>query len=213
MSWNVFFTIVLTLVFVLLFLRGIWLYLRRNSDNDPNFKNLPKEVKLAILKEALLNCPVKANLLKLSEFCEKESITLPKADYSIFLEEQERISKNLNAIELDNELFVKEAEWMDSILPLEFLDAKNAKESGDFKKYTRKSLEGILRLYSDKAIIEFLNSLKENFSSASKILESYKKLAEARESCDASEESLKKIRSQRDTWEREILQEIEILSN
>lgn len=205
------FTVIFSVLILLLLFRIFKLHLRLNSDKDPAFKNLPKAVKLAILKESLLNEPTKGNLIKLTEFCRLENLTLPKEDYSPFIEEQVRISRTPDALALDNALFEKEATWLDSITPIEFEEAKEFL-SENKNEFIAKTLTGILRFYSDEKIETSLQALIPDFQKAQDFLKGYQKLKQYREESLSDEESLKKLRSKRNAWERSVEDSIQYLT-
>ncbi|MCL2100668.1 MAG: hypothetical protein FWH22_03005 [Fibromonadales bacterium] len=151
--------------------------------------NLPLEnpaLSLAILKENLLENSNEHSLQKLKEFAASQNLLLPKEAYPV---------GKAPSIEQDDSLFLIQATWLDSLIPLEFSE----------EPQTEKNLiNGILRLYSDKAIFQALKTLQEKFpSEKNKILEQdYKKLCELRDGSKADYNSLEKLRMEKEKWEK-----------
>ena len=198
------FSLIFSLLIAFLLFRIFFLHLRANSEKDPSFQKLPNPVKLAVLKETLLNQPTLKNLKRFYDFCNKEGISLPEQDYKEFIQEQVKLSNSPDALLLDNALFEKEAKWLDSVTPLEHFEASEALKKGDLQLYVEKKLITILRLYSDSEIQKNFHELIEKYPKAKNLLDEYNKLILLRENSLTDEESLKKLRSQRDSWERNI---------
>ncbi|MDR3001933.1 MAG: hypothetical protein LBU89_11800 [Fibromonadaceae bacterium] len=141
---------------------------------------------LAILKENLLENPNEQCLQKLKDFATLQNLILPKEEYPV---------GKAPSIEQDDSLFSIQAAWLDSLTPLEFIEEPQTEKT---------LLNGILRLYSDKAIFSALKTLQEKFpSEKSKALEqSYKELCELRDSSKADYNSLERLRMEKEKWER-----------
>lgn len=199
-----FLTITFSILIFLLLFRVLLLHSRRHTDKDPSFRLLPTPAKLAVLKEVLLNNPSKGNLTRLEDFCKKNDLQWPSDNYETLLQEQIQISKNLDALNLDNALFEKEAEWLDSITPIEEKEAMEAFQKNDFNLFIEKKLILTLRLYSDKNIERTLEELTLHFPKAKELLQEYLELVKYREASSTDEDSIKKLRSKRDAFERSI---------
>ena len=141
---------------------------------------------LAILKENLLENPGTHHLQKLKEFAVSQGLELPREEYPL---------GKAPSIEQDNDIFLQQAAWLDSLVPLEFSEEP---------KTEKKMIGGILRLYSDEAIFKALKILQEKFpSEKNKAWEQgYKKLCELRDSSKADYDSLEKLRMEKEKWER-----------
>lgn len=195
-----------TIVMVLVLLRIFWLKVKAASAQGENFKRLPPKDQLAVLKECLLNNPTVGNLQNLKEFAVKNNLDLDTESYRPYLNKQLELSKKKDALAEDNELFSAEARWMDQIRPLEFEDAKQAKAENRTEDFILRTLEGIARLYSDESILNELELLVAEYPKAHKLAEDYRKLMELRDQSGADDESLKKLRNAKETWEKELLQ-------
>ncbi|GBU26024.1 hypothetical protein R83H12_02703 [Fibrobacteria bacterium R8-3-H12] len=151
--------------------------------------NLPPEnpaLSLAILKESLLENPSEYALQKLKDFAALQNLAIPAGEYPL--------GKAKN-IELDDEFFLQQATWLDSIAPLEFKE----------KPQTEKTLaEGILRLYSDYAIFKALKELAQKFPSEKqqKLEQGYCDLCKLRDNSKADYESLENLRMKKEKWEQ-----------
>ncbi len=200
-NWSIVFFIFM----MFLLLRILRLKIRANSSRSEAFKRLPHKDQLAVLKECLLNNPSEANLRNLAEFAGRASLKIDIDSYRPFLKSQLEIFKGKNAIAEDNDLYMKECEWMDKIIPLEFEEAKQFKSENETQKYVERSLEGIARLYSDKAILSALSELAQDYPHASKLAESYKHLMQARDESGADDKSLEALRKQKEAWENDLL--------
>lgn len=195
-----------TIVMVLVLLRIFWLKVKAASAQGENFKRLPPKDQLAVLKECLLNNPTAGNLQNLKEFAVKNNLDLDTESYRPYLNKQLELSRKKDALAEDNELFSAEARWMDQIRPLEFEDAKQAKAENRTEDFILRTLEGIARLYSDESILNELELLVAEYPKARKLAEDYRKLMELRDQSGADDESLKKLRNAKETWEKELLQ-------
>lgn len=195
-----------TLLMVLLLLRVFWLKIKAASAQGENFKRLPPKDQLAVLKECLLNNPTEGNLQNLKDFARKNALNLDVESYRPFLKKQLELSRRKDALVEDNELFAAEAEWIDQIKPLEFEEAKQAKQENRHEDYILRTLEGIAKLYSDKAILSELAALVQDYPKAKQIAQGYCDLMDLRDRSGADDESLKKLRATKEAWEKDLLQ-------
>lgn len=202
MTFSTLFTIVIALVL----LRIFWLKIKDVSLKSESFKNLPAKDQLSVLKECLLNNPTTTNLQNLKDFTEKKGINLDVESYRPFLKKQQDLSRRKDALAEDNELFTAEAEWIDQIKPLEFEEAKQAKQENRYEDYILRTLEGIAKLYSDKAILSELAALVQDYPKAKQIAQGYSDLMDLRDRSGADDESLKKLRATKEAWEKDLLQ-------
>lgn len=193
--------IIFSLVLLLIFFRIFMLKARANRLDNPHFRALPKEAALAVLKDCLLSAPTETNLQNLVTFAGELGQDIDPAPYRLFIEEQLRLSSKPNALAEDNELFAKEATFLDTITPPELIVAQKAKEQGNTQEFIERSLEAVTRFYSDEKIEETLEQLLPEFPKAKEMLQGYRELKEARELSLADEESLKILRAKRDAWE------------
>lgn len=201
MNWNLIFVIVIMLIL----LRALWLHIKASNAKTESFKALVPKDKLAVLKECLLNNPAEANLQNLAEFCKSQEIEIDIDAYRPFFAKQLALSKKKDAIAEDNELFEQESIWIDTILPLEFKEADEARAAGDEKLALERTLEGISRLYSDQAIEKSLKNMESYYAKASSLLKSYENLVKVRDESGADDKSLEKLRKQRDAWQEDLL--------
>ena len=201
MNWSIIFAIAIAL----LLLRVLYLRIKANSVHSESFKNMQTKDQLAVLKECLLNNPSRTNIENLSDFVKNHGLEADFGEYKTFIDMQLRITRQKNAIAEDNELYAKESAWMDRLRPLEFAEAEEAKSSGDTQAYIERSLEGIARLYSDEAIVTELARLVPIYGKASALIDSYRKLMEARDTSGADDKSLEALRKQRDAWMDDLL--------
>lgn len=201
MSISTLFTIAMALIFARIF----WLKIKDVSMKGESFKKLPPKDQLAVLKECLLNNPTETNLQNLKEFIQKQGLNLDIESYRPFIKKQQELSKRKDALVEDNELFTAESEWVDQILPLEFEEAKLAKQENRHEDFILHSLEGIARLYSDKAILNELEALVQDYPKAKQLAQGYRDLMDLRDSSGADDESLKKLRSAKESWEKSLL--------
>ena len=202
MTLSTLFTIVMTLVL----LRIFWLKIKDVSMKSESFKRLPAKDQLSVLKECLLNNPTATNMQNLKEFVDKQGVNIDIESYRPFLKKQQELSSRKDALAEDNELFTAESEWIDKIRPLEFEEAKLAKQEKRFEDYILHSLEGIARLYSDPAILNELEALVQDYPKAKQLAQGYRKLMDLRDSSGADDESLKKVRNAKESWEKDLLQ-------
>lgn len=202
MTFSTLFTIVMALIFARIF----WLKIKDVSMKSESFKRLPPKDQLSVLKECLLNNPTDTNLQNLKEFSQKQGIDLDIESYRPFIKKQQELTRRKDALAEDNELFTAEAEWVDKILPLEFEEAKLAKQENRHEDYILHSLEGVARLYSDEAILNELETLVQDYPKAKKLAQEYRDLMDLRDQSGADDESLKKLRSAKESWEKDLLQ-------
>ena len=202
MTFSTLFTIVIALVL----LRIFWLKIKDVSLKSESFKNLPAKDQLSVLKECLLNNPTTTNLQNLKDFTEKKGINLDVESYRPFLKKQLELSRRKDALAEDNELFTAEAEWIDQIKPLEFEEAKQAKQENRQEDYILRTLEGIAKLYSDGAILSELAALVQDYPKAEQLAQGYRQLMDLRDQSGADDESLKKLRATKEAWEKDLLQ-------
>ena len=201
MTFSTLFTIVIALVL----LRIFWLKIKDVSMKSESFKRLPPKDQLAVLKECLLNNPTETNLQNLKDFSQRQGLSVDTELYRPFIKKQQELSKRKDALAEDNELFAAESEWVDQILPLEFDEAKLAKQENRQEDYILHSLEGIARLYSDGAILDKLDSLVQDYPKAKQLAQGYRELMELRDNSGADDESLKKLRAVKEAWEKSLL--------
>jgi len=151
--------------------------------------DLPLEnpaLSLAILKENLLENSSEQALQKLKDFAASQNLTLPSEEYPL--------GKAKN-IALDDDVFLQQATWLDSLTPLEFKE----------EPQTEKTLvSGILRLYSDDAIFKALKELAQKFPSEKqqKFEQGYRSLCEHRDNSKADYDSLERLRMEKEKWEQ-----------
>ena len=201
MSISTLFTIAMALIFARIF----WLKIKDVSMKGESFKKLPPKDQLAVLKECLLNNPTETNLQNLKDFIQKQGLNLDIESYRPFIKKQQELSKRKDALVEDNELFTAESEWVDQIMPLEFEEAKLAKQENRHEDFILHSLEGIARLYSDKAILNELEALVQDYPKAKQLAQGYRDLMDLRDSSGADDESLKKLRGAKESWEKSLL--------
>lgn len=201
MNW----TLIITLLFVLLFIRIFWAHVKANNANTQAFKNLPPKDKLAVLKECLLNNPTETNLQNLANFIKETGSDLDVRSYMPLMKRQLALAdKKGNLVEWDK-LYTEQCDWVDQIRPLEFNEAKIAREAGDIETYIIRSLEGVSRLYSDGAIEEALRQLESDYPKAQKLLSGYMQLVDACSESGADDKSLEALRKKRDAWIEDLL--------
>lgn len=199
-----FYGILFTILLVLLLLRVFVLKGRETSLDNEEFKKLPKGEALAVLKDRLLSAPTRANLRNLADFCGNVGIHMERAGYEGLLKEQAAISKYHDALARDNELFEREAKWLDSLPPPELAEAEAALDRGERGKFRTLMLTAVLRFYSDEKIEEALAQVAEEFPEAGSLLKGYEELKAAREASPADEASLKELRAKRNAWVRSV---------
>lgn len=201
MTFSTLFTIGMALIFARIF----WLKIKDVSMKSESFKRLPPKDQLSVLKECLLNNPTETNLKNLKEFSQKQGVELDIESYRPFIKKQQELSRRKDALVEDNELFAAESEWVDQVLPLEFEEAKTAKQENRPEDFILHSLEGIAKLYSDGAILNKLDSLVQDYPKAKQLAQGYRELMELRDSNGADDESLKKLRAVKESWEKSLL--------
>ena len=64
----------------------------------------------------------------IEEFAKNKGYRIDLDSYRLLVQEQMHLSKEKEAMALDNLLYEKQTEWIDSITPIEFSLAKEAKE-------------------------------------------------------------------------------------
>jgi hypothetical protein len=201
MNWS----LVVTLLFILLFLRIFWAHVKANNARTEAFKNLPPKDKLAVLKECLLNNPTEGNLQNLSEFLGERGADLDTQSYKPLMDRQLALADQKSGLEGWDKLYLEQSAWIDQIRPLEFQEAEEAKAAGDMETWTIRNLEGISRLYSDQAIETALESLKPDYPKAESLLLSYQELVKACQESKADDKSLEALRKKRDAWIEDLL--------
>jgi hypothetical protein len=201
MNW----TVIVTLLFVLLFIRIFWAHVKANNAQTEAFKNLPPKDKLAVLKECLLNNPTEGNLQNLANFLKETGSDLDVQSYKPMMERQLALADKKESLAEWDKLYMEQCAWVDQIRPLEFVEAESVKNSGDTETYIVRSLEGISRLYSDQAIESALKQLEPDYPKAEKLLLSYTQLVEACTESGADDKSLEALRKKRDAWVEDLL--------
>ena len=201
MNW----TLIVTLLFVILFVRIFWAHVKANNANTQAFKNLAPKDKLAVLKECLLNNPTETNLQNLADFLKEIGSDLDIQSYKPLMERQLALADKKESLAEWDKLYVEQCDWVDQIEPLEFAEATAAKGSGDIESYITRSLEGISSLYSDTAIENTLKRLEPDYPKAKDLLLSYLQLVEACAESGADDKSLEKLRKKRDAWVEDLL--------
>ena len=201
MNW----TLIVTLLFVLLFARIFWAHVKANNANTQAFKKLAPKDKLAVLKECLLNNPTETNLQNLAVFLKEIESDLDIQSYKPLMERQLALADKKESLAEWDKLYVEQSDWVDQIEPLEFAEAIAAKGSGDIETYVTRPLEGISRLYSDAAIESALKQLEPDYPKAKDLLLSYLQLVETCAESGADDKSLEKLRKQRDAWVEDLL--------
>lgn len=192
--------ILFTIALALLLCRAFILRRRETELDNKNFVKLPREAKLTILKERVLETPSERNLQNLGCFLKSEGIEADIESYRPLLAEQLRLGREENAIALDNDLYAKESEWMDRIEPFEFAEARKLKDSGNRDGFVKAYLQGVLRLYSDEKIEAFLEKLIPEYPAAQKMLDDYRELKALRDSSDADDASIEKLTRAKEKW-------------
>ena len=114
--------------------------------------------------------------------------------------EQLRIAREDNAIALDDELYAREAAWMDKIEPFEFAEALKLKKEGKKEEFVQTYLQGVLRYYSDEKIETSLEALLPDYPPAQEILDGYRQLKKLRDESPADEASLEKLSQAKENW-------------
>ena len=201
MNWH----LIVTVLFILLFLRIFWAHVRANNARTEAFKNLSPKDKLAVLKECLLNNPTEGNLQNLDLFVKEIRADFHSQSYRPLMERQLALADQKAGLDAWDSLYLEQGAWMDQITPLEFQEAEKAKAAGDPETYIACSLEGISRLYSDQAIETALENLKPDYPKAESLLLSYQELVKACQESKADDKSLEALRKKRDAWMEDLL--------
>lgn len=201
MNW----TLIITLLFVLLFIRIFWAHVKANNAHTEAFKRLAPKDKLAVLKECLLNNPTETNLQNLADFLKDSGTDLDVQSYKPLMERQLALADKKENLDQWDKLYIEQCVWVDQVLPLEFAEARAAKDSGDTETYISRSLEGVSRLYSDSAIESSLKQLESDYPKAKALLLSYTELVNACAESGADDKSLEALRKKRDAWIEDLL--------
>lgn len=199
--------ILFTVAIALILLRVFVLHLRETDLDNKTFVKLPKEVQLAILKERVLETPSERQLENLGIYLEKAGCSVNIETYRPLLAEQLRISRDANAIELDNALYAKESAWMDQIEPFEFAMARAKKSEGDTETFVKLYLQGVLRYYSDEKIEDALKALIPEHAPAEKMLADYRALKVLRDESGADDASIEKLSRAKELWAKSLVGE------
>jgi len=151
--------------------------------------DLPLEnpaLSLAILKESLLENSSEYALQKLKDFAVSQNLTIPELEYPL---------GKAKSIALDDDVFLQQAAWLDSITPLEFKEEPQTE-----KMYAN----GILRLYSDDAIFKAFSEFSQKFPSEKqqKLEQGYRSLCKLRDNSKADYDSLENLRIEKEKWEQ-----------
>lgn len=197
--------ILFTVAIVLILFRVFVLHLRETDLDNKTFVKLPKEVQLAILKERVLETPSERQLENLGIYLEKAGRPVNIETYRPLLAEQLRISRDANAIELDNALYAKESAWMDQIEPFEFAMARAKKSEGDTEAFVKLYLQGVLRYYSDEKIENALEALIPEHAPAEKMLADYRALKVLRDESGADDASIEKLSRAKELWAKSLV--------
>ncbi|NLO24213.1 MAG: hypothetical protein GX116_07805 [Fibrobacter sp.] len=193
-------TALFTLIIAFVILRSTWLRWKVNQLDHSSFQELEPRLQLAVLKEKLLEKPSEQNLMNLKEYGTHQGLCVDIDSYRPLILEQIQISKSKNAIALDQILYTKQSEWVDSITPLEFELANKAKNKGDLESFIHWSLEGVLRLYSDKKIESSLEALIDVYPKAKLLLSEYLKLKDFRDNSPLSEAVIEELKDRKKAW-------------
>lgn len=197
-------TILFTIALALVLFRAFVLHRRETDIASESFARLPREVRLAILKERVLETPSERNLQNLGIFLKAEGIEADIESYRPLLAEQLRLGREENAIALDEELYARESEWMDRIEPFEFAEAQRLKASGDEKCFAKAYFQGVLRYYSDEKIESSLEAIIPTHPEAQKLFDGYRKLKALRDSSGADEASIERLARAKEEWAAEV---------
>lgn len=201
MNW----TLIITLLFVLLFIRIFWAHVKANNAHTETFKRLAPKDKLAVLKECLLNNPTETNLQNLADFLKATGTDLDVQSYKPLMERQLALADKKENLDQWDKLYVEQCDWVDQIPPMEFTEAIAAKDNGDIETYVCRTLEGVSRLYSDQAIESSLKQLEPDYPKAKALLLSYTELVNACAESGADDKSLETLRKKRDAWVEDLL--------
>ena len=201
MNW----TLIVTLLFILLFIRIFWAHVKANNANTQAFKNLAPKDKLAVLKECLLNNPTETNLQNLGNFLKESGSDLDIQSYKPLMERQLALADKKENLSEWDKLYMEQSDWVDQIRPLEFTEAEESQKDGDTNSYIERSIEGISRLYSDRAIEDALRRLEPDYPKAQALLSSYLQLIEDCNTSGADDKSLESLRKKRNAWVEDLL--------
>lgn len=196
--------ILFTIALALILFRAFVLRRRETDLANENFARLPREVRLAILKERVLETPSERNLQNLETFLKAEGIEADVESYRPLLAEQLRLGREENAIALDEDLYAKESDWMDRIEPFEFAEAKRLKASGDERAFAAAYFQGVLRYYSDEKIESSLAEIIPEYPAAQKLLDGYRELKALRDSSGADDASIERLARAKERWASEV---------
>ncbi len=180
--------------------RSILLRWRAGRLDAAEFKQLEPAVQLAVLKERLLELPSERNLQNIESFAKENGLATDINSYRQLIQEQMQLSKEKEAMALDNLLYERQTEWIDSITPFEFSLAKEAKEKGEMDDFIEWSLEGVLRLYSDKKIESALSELEPFYPKAKELLDQYLSLKKTRDDSAPTDSVLDKLKAEKQAW-------------
>mgnify|MGYP001253652663 FL=1 len=193
-------TVVFTALVFFIIGRSILLRWRAGRLDAAEFKQLEPAVQLAVLKERLLELPSERNLQNIESFAKENGLATDINSYRQLIQEQMQLSKEKEAMALDNLLYEKQTEWIDSITPFEFSLAKEAKEKGEMDDFIEWSLEGVLRLYSDKKIESALSELEPFYPKAKELLDQYLSLKKTRDDSAPTDSVLDKLKAEKQAW-------------
>ncbi|HOG68599.1 MAG TPA: hypothetical protein PK366_04415 [Fibrobacteraceae bacterium] len=193
-------TVVFTALVFFIIGRSILLRWRASRLDAAEFRQLDPAVQLAILKERLLEMPSERNLQNIEEFAKNKGYRIDLDSYRLLVQEQMHLSKEKEAMALDNLLYERQTEWIDSITPFEFSLAKEAKEKGEMDDFIEWSLEGVLRLYSDKKIESALSELEPFYPKAKELLDQYLSLKKTRDDSAPTDSVLDKLKAEKQAW-------------
>jgi hypothetical protein len=193
-------TVVFTALVFFIIGRSILLRWRAGRLDAAEFKQLEPAVQLAVLKERLLELPSERNLQNIESFAKENGLATDINSYRQLIQEQMQLSKEKEAMALDNLLYERQTEWIDSITPFEFSLAKEAKEKGEMDDFIEWSLEGVLRLYSDKKIESALSELEPFYPKAKELLDQYLSLKKTRDDSAPTDSVLDKLKAEKQAW-------------
>lgn len=193
-------TVVFTALVFFIIGRSILLRWRAGRLDAAEFRQLDPAVQLAILKERLLEMPSERNLQNIESFAKENGLATDINSYRQLIQEQMQLSKEKDAMALDNLLYERQTEWIDSITPFEFSLAKEAKEKGEMDDFIEWSLEGVLRLYSDKKIESALSELEPFYPKAKELLDQYLSLKKTRDDSAPTDSVLDKLKAEKQAW-------------
>ncbi len=197
MIWKILFTAAIAV----LLLRVFILHARARRPDSRAFQSLPEETKLVVLKESLLNDPSETNLESLEAFCRVHEIPVQVSEYLPLMEEQIRISGDPNALVLDDTLFVTQAEWLDSITPLEWSEAERAAEEGNTPLFVTLALRSLFCFYSDSKIEFVLQRLESSgYPKTEELQNAFRELVQKRDSSKAEEADLEILQKEKAKW-------------